>query len=53
MLMYIVWKVTENEFSFTLSKFYYIFCVYVLYGQCCKLPFSMKHSKWQLRLSDN
>ena len=45
-------KAIESEFSLPLGKFY-MFCVHVMYTPCSKLPFSMEHAKWQLRLSDN
>ena len=43
-LRYKVEKAIESEFSLTLGKFY-VFCVHVLYTQCSKLPFSVKHAK--------
>ena len=46
-LRYIVEKAIDSEFCLHLSKFY-IFCVHVMYAPCSKLPFSMKHVKWQL-----
>ena len=40
----IVWlQAIENEFSLTVGKFH-MFSEHILYTQCSKLPFSVKHS---------
>ena len=46
-------KMLDTEFSLLLGEFY-MFCVHAMYTLCSKLPncqISMKHAKWQLRLS--
>ena len=51
MCAHIMEKAIEYKFSLTLGKFF-MFCVHILCAQCSKLSFSMKHSKWQLRISE-